>query len=165
MYINVQRTSSKYKRKASIWRKERNYGEKKKERGGEKKAEYEHRVIIIRLLLAWISVAIHTIESHFYQRPVIKRYWLPNLLSFLEREDDDKKTAEEPSQPEETVPSRQKPDETKDLEREDLVTRFDRVVGADPDETFQVWHFQFTLSTLRNTFSIQIVRKRRIITR
>lgn len=32
----------------------------------------------------------------------------------------------------------QKPDETKDLEREDLVMRFDRVVRGEPDETFQV---------------------------
>ncbi|KZC04288.1 Schwannomin-interacting protein 1 [Dufourea novaeangliae] len=55
-----------------------------------------------------------------------------------ERRDDDKEPAkEEPKSEETTIASCQKSVETKEPEREDLVTRFDRVVRGDPDEASQ----------------------------
>ena len=51
--------------------------------------------------------------------------------------DDDKETDKEQPKSGGTTLLLQKPDETKDLEREDLVMRFDRVVRGEPDETFQ----------------------------
>ncbi|XP_068973963.1 myosin-9 isoform X4 [Bombus flavifrons] len=54
-----------------------------------------------------------------------------------ERRDDDKETDKEQPKSEGTTLLLQKPDETKDVEREDLVMRFDRVVRREPDETFQ----------------------------
>ncbi|OAD56796.1 hypothetical protein WN48_02882 [Eufriesea mexicana] len=67
-----------------------------------------------------------------------RAYRLPNWLSFLGHQDDDKETDKEQAKSEGTISSQHKSNETKDPEREDLVTRFDRVVRGDPDETLQV---------------------------
>ncbi|CAK9830740.1 Schwannomin-interacting protein 1 [Anthophora retusa] len=54
-----------------------------------------------------------------------------------ERREDDKETSKEQLKSVGTIASLQKSDETKEPEREDLVTRFDRVVQTDLDETVQ----------------------------
>lgn len=51
--------------------------------------------------------------------------------------DDDKETEKEQPKSEETIASLQKPNETKEPEREDLVTRFNRLVQGDPDKNLQ----------------------------
>lgn len=71
-------------------------------------------------------------------------------LSFLGHQDDDKEIVREPrSNSEGTISSLRNTDSgTKEPEREDLVTRFDRVVRGDPDQAFQVWRLPVKTSSL-----------------
>lgn len=87
-----------------------------------------------------ISVVIPLIT--LYRREstyLIERIDYRNLwLSFLGHQDDDKEMVKERPNSEGTISSLRNTGGTKEDEREDLVTRFDRVVRGDPDEAFQV---------------------------
>lgn len=54
------------------------------------------------------------------------------------RQDDDKETTAEMDKPQESIVAAEKPKETKESEREDLITRFDRVIRGELDSNQQV---------------------------